>query len=173
MNRTLSMVISWVCLCVLVVVPVIGLFYLVRLEHFVEFIQSTVGLPIQWSTVTSAQWYGLWVIMAVYVSIGLVGLYFLRRAFVNFAQGELFNRANSRDLRRFSIFLLVQAVSTPVHILLSSVLLSLNHPAGQKMLSIGFGSNEFKAIGVALVLWVLSDLLVEACNLDAENKQFV
>ena len=54
-----------------------------------------------------------------------------------------------------------------------SLALSLNHPAGQKLLAISFGSNELKAIGVALVLWVLSDLLVEGGKLQSENQQFV
>ncbi|MEM7097909.1 MAG: DUF2975 domain-containing protein [Pseudomonadota bacterium] len=173
MSRKLSAVISWVCLVILVLVPIFGMGYLIRIESFAAFVQGSIGLPIQWSTVSNAQWYGLWVITAVFVSIGLVGLYFLRRAFVNFAKGEFFNTSNSRDIRRFSILLLAQALATPLHITLSSLLLSANHPAGQKMLSIAFGSNELKAIGVALVLWVLSDLLVQACHLDAENKQFV
>ena len=54
-----------------------------------------------------------------------------------------------------------------------SVVLSLNHPAGERMLTISLGSNEFKAIGVALVLWVMSELLIEGCRLQTENQQFV
>lgn len=173
MTRRLSLLISWSCTALLILVPFAALFFLFDLGSFRHLVRNSFGLAIQWRTVSDAQWYGMWVLMAFYVSIGLAGLYFLRRAFANFANGELFNMDNSRDLRRFSILLLVQAIVTPLHFAASSVLLSLNHPAGQKMLSISFGSNEMRAIGVALVLWVMSNLLVEGCKLQTENRQFV
>lgn len=173
MTRRLSLVISWACAVLMMLVPAVALFFLVNLESFAGFVRSSIGVPIQWQTVSDRQWYAQWLLMALYVSIGLFGLYFLRRAFANFANGELFNLTNSRDLRGFSILLLIQALATPLHFALSSVLLSLNHPAGQKMLSISFGSNEFRAVGVALVLWVMSNLLVEGCRLQTENRQFV
>lgn len=173
MSRKLSSVIAWGCTLLLVCVPLASLFFLLRIGSFASLAQSSLGLPIQWWTVSKGQWYSLWVLTAAYVSIGLVGLYFLRRPFANFARGEFFNTSNSKDLRRFSLLLFAQALATPVHLSLASVLLSINHPVGQKMLSISVGSNELKAIGVALVLWVMSDLLVEAGKLQAENEQFI
>ncbi len=173
MSRKLSLVIAWACTVLLVATPIAALFFLLKLSAFAGLARSSVGLPIQWGTVSDGQWYALWAMTAAYVSIGLFGLYFLRRAFFNFAKGELFNPANSRDIRRFSMLLFAQALVTPVHMSLMSVLLSLNHPVGQKMLSISIGSNELKAIAVALVLWVMSDLLVEGCKLQTENRQFV
>ncbi|MEM1175749.1 MAG: DUF2975 domain-containing protein [Pseudomonadota bacterium] len=173
MSRKLSLVIAWACSLILVVAPIAALFFLVTLEAFARLAQANIGLPIQWWTVSSGQWYALWLLTVAYVSIGLTGLFFLRRAFLNFAKGELFNLANSRDLRRFSVFFFAQALATPVHIALASLLLSMNHPAGEKMLSIAFGSQELKAIAVALILWVMSDLLVEGCKLHSENQQFI
>ncbi|MEL7022628.1 MAG: DUF2975 domain-containing protein [Pseudomonadota bacterium] len=173
MSRKLSLVIAWACSALLIAIPAVAVFYLVNLGSFASLTQSTVGFPIQWWTVSDGQWYALWGLTAAYLSIGLAGLFFLRRAFKNFSKGELFNASNSHDLRRFSVLLLAQALATPIHLSLMSLLLSWNHPPGQKMLSVAVGSNELKAVGVALVLWVLSDLLVEACRVHAENKQFV
>lgn len=173
MTHRLSLLISWGCVALLILVPAAALFFLISPDSFVEFVRRSIGLPIQWQTVSTGQWHVLWALTALYVSIGLAGVYFLRRAFANFARGELFNPINSRDLRRFSILLLIQALVTPLHFALSSMLLSINHPAGQKMLSISFGGNEFRAVGVALVLWVMSNLLVEGCKLQTENRQFV
>lgn len=150
-----------------------ALYFALDLNAFAQFVRNSFEMPIHWQTVADAQWYGLWALTTLYVSIGLAALYFLRRPFANFARGELFNLTNSHDLRRFSILLLIQAVATPLHLALLSVLLSLNHPAGEKMLAISFGSNEVKAIGVAMVLWVMSNLLVEGCKLQTENRQFV
>lgn len=173
MTRRLSLMISWSCLALLVLVPAISVYLLTHLDVFAELTRKSLDMPIVWQTVSVGQWYGLWAITALYVSLGLVGVFFLRRAFENFAKGELFNLTNSRDLWRFSILLLVQALATPLHFSLTSVLLSLNHPAGERMLSISFGSNELRAIGVALVIWVMSNLLVEGCKLQTENRQFV
>lgn len=173
MTRRLSIIIYSACTALLIAMPIAALVYLIRLDSFAELVSGSVGLPIQWSTVSNGQWYAQWALTTLYFSIGLLGVYFLRRAFVNFANGEFFTRANSQDLRRFSILLLVQTLSTPLHVALSSLLLSLKHPAGEKILSISFGSNELKAVSVALVIWVMSNLLVEASKLQAENRQFV
>jgi hypothetical protein len=56
---------------------------------------------------------------------------------------------------------------------LSSILLSLNQPAGQKLLSISLGSGEVKVIALAMILWVMSDLLVKGGRIERENKQFI
>ena len=173
MSRKVSMVIAWACTALLVFVPLATLYYLVNLDEFAQLAQSNISFSIQWATVSQGQWYAVWVVTVLYISLGLLGLFFLRRAFQNFARGELFNDENSRDLRRFSLFLFAQALATPLHVSIMSLALSLNHPAGQKLLAISFGSNELKAIGVALVLWVLSDLLVEGGKLQSENQQFV
>lgn len=173
MTRHFSLLIAWGCLAVIVMVPMVALYFLVDIGAFASLAKRTLALPIQWQSVTLGQWYGLWVLTAFYVSLGLSGLYFLRRAFAHFSSGELFTQHNSRDLRLFSILLFAQAVAKPLHFALSSLLLSLNHPAGQKMLSISLGGGEVKVIALAMILWVMSDLLVKAGSLESENKQFV
>lgn len=173
MTQRFSMFIAWGCLAVLVLAPVTAIFFLIDIEAFATLARRNLGLPIQWQSVTAGQWYGLWLLTALYVAVGLGGLYFLRRAFATFARGELFNRSNSRDLRLFSVFLFAQAVAKPLHLALASVLLSLNHPAGQKMLTVSLGSDELKVIALAMMLWVMSDLLVKASTLEHENKQFI
>lgn len=173
MTRRFSLLISWGCAAILVLTPIAALYLLWSIDSFAALTRESIGLPIQWHTVANWQWYTLWLLTMLYLSIGLIGLYFLRRAFVNFAKGELFNLANSRNLRRFSIFLLAQGLIMPVHFALSSVLLSVNHPAGEKMLSISLGSNELLNIALAMLLWVMSDLLVEGCKLQTENRLFV
>lgn len=173
MTRRFSLLISWGCMVLMGAVPLVALYFLFNIESFAALAQGNLGLPIQWNTLVTWQWYALWVLTACYVAIGLTGLYFLRRAFANFATGELFNQANSRDLRRFSIFLFAQVLAKPLHFALSSVLLSLHHPAGEKMLSISFGSSEITVIALAMILWVTSDLLVAGSKLQAENNQFI
>ena len=173
MTQRFSLVVSWGCAALLIGVPAVALYFLSSIDSFAVFARKNVGLPIQWQTVDSWQWYSLWVLTVLYVTIGLAGLYFLRRAFANFAKGELFNSANSRDLRRFSVLLFAQGLAKPLHFSVSSMLLSANHVTGGKMLSVSLGSNEVRIIAVATVFWVMSNLLVEGSKLQAENRQFV
>lgn len=173
MTRKFSQVIAFACIAILFTAPIVALYFLINIDQFVDLTRNSLGLPIQWQTVSNTQWYGLWLLTSLYIAIGLVGLYFLLRAFSNFAKGQLFNRSNSRDLRLFSKLLFVQALAKPLLFAVSSILLSINHPAGQKILSVSFGSNEIMVIALAMILWVMSDLLVKGSELESENKQFI
>jgi hypothetical protein len=173
MTRQFSLLIALGCMALLILTPVAALYLLIDIELFASLARSNLNLPIQWQTVSDTQWYSLWLFTLIYIGIGLAGLYFLRRAFANFAKGELFNHSNSRDLRLFAIMLFVQALTKPLHFALASVLLSFNHPAGEKMLSVSLGSGEIKVIALAMILWVMSDLLVRGSQLENENKQFI
>lgn len=173
MTRRFSLLIAWGCLAIIILAFVAALFFLINIDAFAALARNSLGLPIQWQSVTTVQWYGFWCLTVLYLSVGLGGLYFLRRAFTNFARGELFNQDNSQDLRLFAIFLFAQALAKPLHLALSSVLLSWNHPAGQKMMSISLGSDEVKVIALAMILWVMGDLLIKANTLETENQQFV
>ena len=173
MTRQFSQLIALGCMAILITVPFIALYFLINIEQFAAIAKSHLGLPIQWQTVSDIQWYSLWLLTVFYVATGLSGLYFLRRAFSNFVKGQLFNHSNSRDLRMFSILLFAQAVAKPLHFSISSVLLSMNHPTGQKILTVSFGSDEVKVIALAMILWVMSDLLVRGSKLESENKQFI
>lgn len=173
MTRQFSRLIALACMAVLMAAPVTALYLLTNIDLFASMTKDNLGLPIQWQTVSDKQWYILWLLTVLYVSPALAGLYFLRRAFFNFANGQLFNLSNTRDLRLFSILLFAEAIAKPLHFSFSSILLSINHPAGQKMLSVSFGSGEIKVIALAMILWVMSDLLLIGSKLETENKQFI
>lgn len=173
MTQQFSRIIAFGCMLILITVPMIILYFLINIDQFADIARNTIALPIQWETVSNMQWYSLWLLTTLYIAIGLAGIYFLRRAFFNFAKGELFNYSNSRDLRLFSILLFAQALAKPLHFSFSSIVLSINHSAGHKMLSVSFGSDEVKIIALAMILWVMSDLLVKGSKLENENKQFI
>lgn len=173
MTRKLSLLISWGCIAVLIVIPLVALYFLLNLQAFAVLVQKNIDLAIEWETVLDWQWYALWVVTLLFLTIGMAGLYFLRRPFANFARGELFNLVNSLNLRRFSMLLFAQALAKPLLFAAASVLLSANHSAGNKMLAISIGSNEIRMIATAIVFWVISNLLIEGCKLQSENRLFV
>lgn len=173
MTRILSQMISWGCVVALVLTPAAFVYLLWDIELFARLAQSSTDLAINWQSVTNWQWYTLWLITLLYFGIGWLGIYYLRCAFTKFASGELINLTNSRNIRRFSVLLFMQAIAKPLLFTLSSVLLSVKHPAGQKMLSVSLGSNEIWGIALALVFWVVSSLMFEANRIQAENEKFI
>ena len=173
MSRRFSLFVSWGCLAIILFTTAAMIWFLFNIDGFANLAKSNVVLLIVWSTVEQWQWYVLWVISLLNILIGLVGLYYLHRAFAKFAQGELFNLMNSTNIRRFSVLLFVQVLAKPLYHSLSSVVLSWNHGPGEKILSVSFGSQEIVTLGLAMVLWVISDLLISGSKLQTENKQFI
>ncbi|MEM9388600.1 MAG: DUF2975 domain-containing protein [Pseudomonadota bacterium] len=173
MTRRFSQLVAWACAGLILAQVLLGAYALFDIGAFARLTQRTLALPIQWVSVEPTQWYALLLLTVLAALPGLAALYFLRRSFAKFARGEYFNDANSRDLRRFAVLLLAQALLRPLHHVLASVVLSVNHPPGQKLLSLSLGSHELQAIGLALVFWVLASLLLEGARLQSENRQFV
>ena len=173
MSRIFSHLISWGSIATIVLMIIALFSFLIDIAWFAELAQSNLRLPIYWTTVEQWQWYLLWVATTVYLAISLFGLYFLHRAFKKIAAGELFNLSNSLNIRRFSILLFVLAAAKPIYFSFASVFLSLNHPAGEKMFALSFGSQELTTLALAMILWVVSDVLVAGCRLQSENRQFV
>ncbi|WP_434358811.1 DUF2975 domain-containing protein [Parasalinivibrio latis] len=173
MTRQLSLAVNWGCLAALISIPLLLLYGLFDISAFRMLILEAMPFPVQWQTVESWQLYLIWTMVSLYLCVGLAGLYYLRKAFVNFSRGELFNLTNSTAIRRFAVLLLIQAACKPIIYLITSVLITFNHPAGQKTVSISFGSHEIVMIGMGFVLWVISELLVEGVKLRTENDLYV
>ena len=173
MTIHMAKLVCWLCLLWLLLIPIGALYLLVDIGNFAAIAKANLPLPIQWFAVTDAQWYGLWILTVLYLSISYIGIIFLRRAFTSFAKGQWFDTENSKHLKHFAVFLLLQSIAKPLHFALSSLLLSLHHPSGEKVFAISIGSHEFLLLSAGLVMWVLSDLLVAGTKAAVENRQFV
>ena len=173
MARRFSLLVGHLCSVAFIVSLLAAAYFFVDIESFAEIARRNLALSVQWMTVDFWQWYGLWVLTLLHIGLGLAGLFYLRRAFLQFAQGEFFTRRNSQDLRMFAVLLFLQALAKPLHHAFASVLLSWNHPPGQRMLAISLGSFELKVLVLAMILWVISDMLVRGRELEQENRQFV
>ncbi|MFT4862985.1 MAG: hypothetical protein ACI95C_002209 [Pseudohongiellaceae bacterium] len=128
-------------------------------------LQAALKLPIQWQTVQLWQLYSLWFVTVCFWAITVVALFFLRRAFVAFAKGELFSIENSRSIRVFAVLVFAQALTKPLQAAIASVVLSANHPEGQRMLSVTLGSDTVQTIGLSMMLWIVAELLIAAHRL--------
>ncbi|MEM6302363.1 MAG: hypothetical protein AAF749_11540 [Pseudomonadota bacterium] len=173
MTQHLARIVSLLCTVWLIVAPVGALYLLLDHAAFTTMVRAEQQLPVQWHTVGTSQLYVVWLLAVIDVGLGTLGILFLRRAFQSFARGEWFDESNSRDLRRYAALLVAQALARPIVGALTSVVLSLNHPPGERMLSLTFGSNELWYLLAGFVTWVLADLLVRGASADRENRQFV
>lgn len=173
MIKQLSLIIAWGSLCLMFIISGYGLYFLIYLDSFAAFAQQSLDMPIQWQTVEPWQLYSLWAVTAAFMALSLAALYFLWRAFIRFSVGELFNTQNSRAIRMFAIYLFLQAVASPISFALSSVILSANHPQGQRMLSFSIGTDTLQTIAYGMILWIMSEILIAGNKIEVENKQFV
>ena len=171
--RRLSFVIYWCCNLMLITAPVLLIISIFDTALFTDMVKNTVKLSIRWNTVESAQWIVLWCLMIGFFAIGYVGIYFLRKAFQNFAAENWFTLSNSINIKRFAKLLLIQSIAAPILFTVSGLILSFNHPPNEKILAIMLGSNEIKAIVVALIFLVISHILVVGHTIDSENKTFL
>ncbi len=173
MTQKLAALVAGLCVIWLVALPIAAVYLLIDIEQFGLLAKENLKMPIQWFTVGKGQWFGLWTVTAMYLGVGYLGTWYLYQAFRSFARGAWFDEGNSRHLRRYAGLLMLQAILSPLHFSLASVILSINHPPGQKLLSVLAGSKELTMIAAGLILWVLADLLVKGIRADAENRQFV
>lgn len=173
MSQQLARGLAWMCLVSLVGVVIGGGYLLIDIDMFRQLMIGAISAPIQWGLVESWQLYLAWLLAAIYVGIGLAGLGYLSQVLKRFGKGELFTLVNSRYLRGFASCLLLQSLFSPFYFGLLVVLLTLNHPAGQKILMLNASSSDLKNLGLGILLWLISDLLVKAHALEKENKAFV
>lgn len=172
MKKALCHLLAFGCLLVWVLGPLLLIYLLWDLPLLIKLFKANNSQHnIQWETVLHWQWLGIWGFMVFQLGLTLLTVYFLRPVLLQFAQGAFFNYSNSLNLRRFSLVLLIQGLIHPLGI--ATLLLSWNHPPGQRLLSLSFSGAEIRFISLGFLFWLVSDALVKGAELAQENEQFV
>lgn len=173
MKNLICRLLAFGCWAACIVAPLLALYLLWDLPLLMKLIREggSQSAKIHWETVVHWQEVTVWAIAAVNLAITLLALYFLRPVLLQFAEGEFFNLANSVNLRRFSWVMVFQGLLRPMG--LTTLVLSWNHPPGQRMLSLGFSGGAIGFLGLGFLLLMISDLLVRGAELERENAQFV
>ncbi|MCA1243823.1 DUF2975 domain-containing protein [Stappia stellulata] len=110
---------------------------------------------------------------AIPLCLALLGFVVVQRLFHGFATGNILTPESGRRLKR--IGLIVTALG-PVAIVIrsiASVVVSLPNPPGERVLAVGFGSNDITTIIAGMLMIVLGWTLEEAARVADENRQFV
>jgi hypothetical protein len=101
------------------------------------------------------------------------GVVHLRQTFRAFSQNAIFELTNVLNVKRFAFALMLAPIINTIVRPVTSVMLSLNHPPGEKVLSVSFNSADIPTFLIGLVFWLLAKILLEASILAQENNEFV
>lgn len=102
-----------------------------------------------------------------------VGLTNLRRLFKHYAQGQYFSNAAAVYLgnagRAVAVWVLLDFICEPF----LSLLMTINAPVGQRLLSFSITAPSFVALFLAACIAIIARILSQASEVDSENRTFV
>jgi hypothetical protein len=112
-------------------------------------------------------------VLAIPVGVMLYGLLAVRRMFVAFTRGDIFNEYTARQLQVFAATVLLQGPLGPLTSTALSAALSVGNPPGNRAIMVAFSTNDYFALIVGGVLLAAATIMREAAQLSEENKSFI
>lgn len=109
----------------------------------------------------------------LHLAVLVYALFAIAGIFRMFAAGEWLHPHISTRLHRFGLALLVFGASTPLVRALMTVIVTLQNPEGQRMLAVGFSSNDFVIALIGVLMVMLGYALSEAAAIAEDNRQIV
>lgn len=107
------------------------------------------------------------------MAVWLMILLNLHRLFANFAREQVFQAQTVAAVRRAGFWLMVLMVVQFLASVASSIVLTYDFPAGQRMVAITLTSQHFILLSLGFVLLLMGVAMDEALRLDDENRQIV
>jgi hypothetical protein len=136
--------------------------------HLVEALSAS-----QQEALTPATRLAALALAAIPLCLALLGFFAVQRLFNGFASGDILTPESGRRLKRIGLIVTALGPVTIVIRSIASVVVSLPNPPGERVLAVGFGSNDVTAIIAGMLLIVLGWTLEEAARVADENRQFV
>jgi len=167
--RTLSNILFWCCNILLVILPVLLLVIWLNIDLIEDFFPGDYDIT---TFNIKTQAFGM-LFSLLPLSIGMYGISSLRRLFRNYAGGRVFLSENARYIKRFAWMSILSGGLSPVFGAVYSLILSMNHPAGQHFLSIELRSTDIQTILLGLVFVAIAHVMESAHRLSEENNQFI
>ena len=168
---------TWACLVLAVALPAATLTSLLQAAPQAMLAQLGVGSPTGASLASPniAVWQHIAVVCVSLLPVAAIA-YALWRAsqcFGGFVRGETFSLATVRHLRGFAAGLLVSScagLAVPTFVVW---LLTLNAPAGERILTVSLGTQQLLMLLFAGIVWQMSHAMTRAVELAQDNAQIV
>lgn len=106
---------------------------------------------------------------AVPTALTCAALWNLARLFQDYSLDKVFTPSNVRRIKRIGLLLLVREALAPARFAAMSLILSMNNPPGQHMLSLSFSSANVTAMVTALSIIVAAHVMDQARELKEES----
>ena len=97
----------------------------------------------------------------------------LRKIFLYYKDGVIFSFEHVVLFKRIAKLLFIWVLLSVAYESVKSVLFSLNNPVGERVLSVGFGSEELTVIVVAAFVYVIAWVMDEGRALAEENQMTI
>lgn len=172
-----SRAISWVCLVAAAAWPLLAVLALAPMQP-AELLERA-GLPgiasERWGGGLYASWQQAVVVFLLALPAALAGMSLARlaRGFRALGRGRAELPAACGALRGFAAWTLAATLMGMVAGPLASLVLTLQHPPGQRGMAVALSSGHVQGLLVAALVWMFAHLLARACTVADENAQFV
>ncbi|MCC8369309.1 MAG: DUF2975 domain-containing protein [Rickettsia endosymbiont of Oxypoda opaca] len=101
----------------------------------------------------------------------LFNLYYLKKIFINYSVGEIFNILNAKYYNNIAwIFFLSAVLIKPIGDMLLTFAVTMSNPVGQRYIYLGFGTPNLQDIFFGILVIVISWVMLEASKIQTEYK---
>lgn len=114
-----------------------------------------------------------YLMMLSVTAIFIFALWTAYRLFADYARGEIFTELAASRLSRIGWAVVAMSPSSTLVDTLSTIVLTINNPPGQRHVSITLDATDLIAIVGGLVLVAVGRIMLEATRVAEENRQFV
>jgi len=122
---------------------------------------------------STGQWVAAGAVLSLPLWLLLVGVWHAKACFARFAQGQVFTAEAAAGLRRMAGWVAAAALAALIGSVLASVILTLHHPSGQRMVALGIGSDHLVTLFFSALVWLMADVIGQGQMLADENQGFV
>ncbi len=169
----ISMILSWACLGVAVLVPLaVVLSWVLAAPETLDAALRATGPGPRGDLAWWQRAAGL-VLSLIPALLMSRGLWRAQHCFHRFAGGVFFDHGNVADLRAFAGNAFAATIAGLVLKPVIAMLVTLGRPAGQLTLSIGLESAEVFGLLISGTVWVMAHVMAQAIALADENASFV
>lgn len=171
--RRVSRWLELACYAGMVCLPALILLVWIDFDRFGPLLAGSQGVPLHPENIGPMTRVLGFLCSMLPLSVILYGIWRLRKLFANYRQDELFNEANASHLLSFARMLFISVLLTPLAGALTSVVLTLDNPPGQRALVLSIGSEQFATLFIAGVFIAVAWIMREGQRLAAENQEFI
>lgn len=174
---TWSSVLAWACLALAAVLPVATLVGMLQISPAEMLTQMGIHAPsgANPGSLPVAAWQQGLALCIGLLPVGAVAyaLWRAHQCFRGFAAGAVFELATVRHLRGFAAGLLVSSMAGLLAPTVMGLVLTLQAPAGGRVLAFSLGSQQLLMLLFAGIVWQIGHVMTRAVELAEDNAQII